>query len=430
MLKTFMEFIRKFMLMRIKVRNSKTYYLIFFLVILIFFADLQFFYALKIGTLNTPSNKYLILFITIVADLILAKYIQFNFNKFKFFSFFLLYICVVVLMISIKSMIIYKESFIDVFTCFHHFFIVLLTIPMFFLFERSNGFDKVFSIINSIVCISCLILLLQSIFYKQGFLLPGLNIEEIQIRNGNIRIFAGNLTSMSFMYNLSILFNVNSKKKKKKTIISCIIQSFTIITVQMSRFIIVLYVFLICCGYIIAYKKNKMKIILFFIIFIIGISVLDFESFTNSFSINSSTGISTSNRIEAMNYFINQFVEHPISGIGFIRDSRFDLAQILHGATLTYYYSDVGLIGLMGEMGLLGISIYFVFLFRIIWIYIKIKKSNVDKEKYIFLSLLLIYVISSSFTAILTNPANTILFAIVFACFEYVFFSQYKRRLS
>ena len=57
-------------------------------------------------------------------------------------------------------------------------------------------------------------------------------------------------------------------------------------------------------------------------------------------------------------YFFVQSLLNPIFGLGLLNDSVPQYATLLHGPSLLYYISDVGIVGFAGQMGLIAALAY------------------------------------------------------------------------
>lgn len=162
-----------------------------------------------------------------------------------------------------------------------------------------------------------------------------------------------------------------------------VIELFTQLFAYVTRSWQVIYVAVFAVIYILSKRKAKsIRVIILITLICIALQFLDISSFFESFSINSvmGTGLSTSNRLDAISYFWGVFMKSPLYGNGFIRDARLDLFRVLHGPKGTYAYSDVGIIGLLGESGIIGVFLYLGFLCVIYKRYTFIRKHNSFSE--------------------------------------------------
>ena len=65
------------------------------------------------------------------------------------------------------------------------------------------------------------------------------------------------------------------------------------------------------------------------------------------------------NRLGAYSYFLMQGISNPFIGLGLLTDHVPQYATLLHGPTLRYYISDVGIVGFAGQMGIIAALAYF-----------------------------------------------------------------------
>lgn len=105
-------------------------------------------------------------------------------------------------------------------------------------------------------------------------------------------------------------------------------------------------------------------------------------------------------RISAIEYYINQFCQHPILGMGVIDPlASNSLYQLVHGGVNKfggvgqYYLEDVGIVGYLNQFGIIGIIIWYIILKNILAI-IKRSDQNLVVQNTGFFLLICIMMIS------------------------------------
>lgn len=411
------------------IKKNAIYNITIILLILILFFDSNCFYLFNFpevfGKLISFDNKYLIIILELPIVFILSMKSKQYFLKKMFWYKYAFLLLAFSFILSIYSMFKYDQDLVDVFTVCHYFLLIFLVIPILYYFIKNEGIDKFMNICNILAVVMCILLIVQSILFDSGnIILKGIQNQPIQLRHGNIRLSVSNIVNLSIIYNMVKVFNGKDRITKKMfLIISLVIEIYTIITVQMTRVALIIFLGVLVC-IILSKKKVKFKkYILLVLVLSLIVSYFDISSFINSFSLNSNSGtvLSTTTRIDAIKYYIKVFIENPVLGNGFIRSSRIDLFNLAHGPFGVYYYTDVGVVGIAGEQGILGILLYLYFIFFIINTWYKINKIKryVNDIDYGFINGIIVYCILSSFTLVIVNSTRFIMIPIIISIFEF-----------
>lgn len=296
---------------------------------------------------------------------------------------------------------------------------IFWTIPLLFIMCKKNP-DIIFRCINLIAFIWYVLLLIQ--FFKwndsKSIIFNEYISSSIRIRDYGIRLGLGSVGNVAILYNIYLYFNENKRKYKKIFyLLLIILGGFCMMFVQQTRSTTVI-VFL-CIVYQLLYgieQKNKkygIKIALFIIFMYIIFSGFLVE-FVKGFSYSSSDGIGTQIRVNAISYYIDCFRKSPLFGNGFTNYKYYPNVQ--YGSLkngIHFYYSDVGIFGLLGETGLGSIIFYLIPLVRLILI--AKKAFIVDRIRYSFFISCIIYMFLTSFSLIITDSFRIILYPIIIA---------------
>ena len=82
-----------------------------------------------------------------------------------------------------------------------------------------------------------------------------------------------------------------------------------------------------------------------------------------------------------------------------------------------YYLSDLGIIGLMAQGGILTLCVYLLFIIRMAYIYMKLKTKSVEHLS--LLAAILVFVLLTTPTLIVWSRLSMIYIGLIMAVFEY-----------
>lgn len=310
----------------------------------------------------------------------------------------------------------------------------LLVIPfaiiILYYIEKYNTFNELLNILNVMYFVWCILIVLQQISYaSKGTLIFDFKTligEDIRLREYGLRLSLTSMGNIMLLYNFSKLIgDKTSKKNRLVSSVLTILGIYCVIFVQQTRmFMIADFLAMIVIYFASLGKKPSLKNIVGIFVFFIGLFFfLDsgivqqlLNSFTNS---NSEQFASTTIRISAISYYLKCFANSPIWGNGFARSEYY--YYIEHGFTDGgyYYYSDTGIIGVIANMGLIGLFIYLVPLVRNVKTSIKIMRHKRTIEGNFFLGLV-VWLIITSISLIVFAKSSIITFAIVIAIGEHL----------
>ena len=336
------------------------------------------------------------------------------------------------LLFVLYTTIIYpNQKIADTFRIGGRFLHPILAIGFIFIFDRDKGPERWLSILNKISFCWYLYIIVQSIaFNLSGRLLfdmasyfsGGSGTGFI----GNVRISLGAFGNIMLLYNIVYVMNKSNRSIPWFAIIQIILGAYCVVFIQQVRaYIVVLFV----CVTVIILLASKTKfqqvikplLILGIVIFLCTSSLV--QDFIYSFSTESELGTSTEARLYAWEYFFNAFLKNPLFGFAWPGDEAY--FSIAHGPLGTAWANDVGVVGLMAQLGLFAIPFYVVPLIRMVYILHKIGWKRAAREN-MFLVVLLVYLIGTSITLLITDSGRSIAFPFVIALYEY-YYKQYKK---
>lgn len=205
----------------------------------------------------------------------------------------------------------------------------------------------------------------------------------IRTRTYGVRISFTMVGILSVLLDLYLFKSI--KTKKYRYLISYLIKFYALIYVDQSRVLILICVvssiiFLIYSSY----KANVIQIFRLVILLIIPLFLIVFmlnqKQFNQDYSFTA--------RIQSYQYYLNVFLDTFFLGNGISSDLIYPMVQ--KGPMLTHFYSDVGIVGLMGKIGLFSIPI---FCSPLCYCFIAAIKNN-NKMKPLLLSICAIFILS------------------------------------
>lgn len=422
--------------------NKSNTDIVHFLFIVIWIVNTNFFLLLPANStllaINSNTQKYLEALLCLLSAFICYPYANKILKNDRRLSSFIILGIIITLIISLFSMILYKENIIDTFTAWYYYLEFLYIFPILFIIKQKNGLEFIAKVIINISILYCIVSCLQEFVYlRNGTLfLPGLYKDNYSFRDGYLRLISYNVNQIAFIFLCSKFWN--TKNKKIRNFIYIALEFFAQVYAYHTRSMQIIYLFILAFSYLISHRNNKViRIIIIVIVAIVGFHLFDINAFLETFSIDSmnGTGLSTLNRLGAISYFWSRFLHNPFFGNGYIRESRMDLRTILHGGSTaygnsTFYYSDVGIIGVLGKTGILGFLLYLLLIVFMIKVSFKLYRSTIiaDYPK-TMISTFAFYLLITSFTLIACNPERILTLPLIIgiAYYYYHFSGIYQK---
>ena len=208
-----------------------------------------------------------------------------------------------------------------------------------------------------------------------------LDVENYSfIRNGRPHYMVGAMIVVPatvFLWNKLITKEINTS-----VVLGFIINCIHVFYIGQTRTLMAYVLITFGVSFIGAKKRNKA--VRFFIIF--GSIILYILSEFNSFSTITGELITNNSvvyRLEAISFYTQQIAKNPILGMGFVGNTNTQLNTLLYGAYNRYYRTDVGLIGFVNGVGILGLIWFIAF---VIYGFMRINRTkNHYQNDYIWL---------------------------------------------
>lgn len=411
--------------MNLKIKSTNIIWVIFVVIAILSYHT---FYLFSYPTEYLYGAKFRIIVATLGVIIYFFMSIK-NIKKFNknmiYLSNYLWLVILSIFLTSLYSIFKYKnQTVIDTIGISFRFLWVLWSFPiLYYMNKKKNGRNKFLDTLNIISFIWLIVIAFQAM----SFLLTGMLLFDFleyfsgisMLRSGRIRIGLESLGNFFLLYNtLQLIDGCNSKYKTIFYRVYCVIGWILLFFVQQTRAFTIICIF---CLFIICIYNNNLdkKRLLFINLLFLSIILLVYngviEHFFNGFSITGEHANSTVSRLEGMQYYWKSFLENPIWAQGFPHISYY--FSIIRGPYGKYYLDDIGFFGTIAQLGIFIIIVYVIPILRIIYIFIKQKKNLTYLEKKLML-LIIIYLVSTSFTLIITDSQRILLWPVLIALCE------------
>lgn len=409
----------------IKVKN-----IILFGVALVILTDLCFWYLVDIPNIFTSfigkEQKNMVVILSIGLFLFCIQKNGRSKNKYssKFIKYYTICAVSAFFVLGIYSALIYINQ--DIFAGFRlsaYLLVILLAYPLFWIFNKYQGYDRVLKVVNYIYFIWYLIVLVQSILYAaNGTIICQYMFTRkyYSLRYDKLRMSLNILGNFMILYNFYLVIQRKKRFRKKIfNIIQIVLGMYCLFNIQMTR--IYQISILVSMAIILITNERKLgKRILILLIGIVGIGAIAstgvISTFLDSFALDGDLGGSTLERFNAYYYYFEKIMANPILGFAFPHPDYY--AAVEHGVRNAYYISDTGIVGSAAQLGIFVVPLYIGLLIRMIYICYKINKKGEYEINSLLFGILTFMLICIATLSILI-PATIIFVPFVVAIFEY-----------
>ena len=340
-----------------KVRAYKIIYLIWIVILLleVDFFHLFSFLSEALIDVNTVYNRTLIAALSLIAFIIAMFYYKKEINDKWFYKYYM----ALVLFLSVQfiaSAFKYDMTLMDYFMEMRFYLVQFLIYPLVVICKK-YGLDKFTKSIFVIVGIEAFLIGLQAILSNTSgiWFLEGYTRSYIMLYGKTIRLFASPLVAYMVLFVLAKV--ITCVKVSIFEAIASIVSLLIILFVHQTRSNIIAILATIIIV-ILFTKLSKRKAILCLILVVImayAINMGVLDEFFATFQKGDIRYTSTVIRMEEISYFLRQFSDNILLGIGCIRDNHTAFMKLKYGSQLNYYYSDIGIIGDLAKFGISGI---------------------------------------------------------------------------
>lgn len=306
-------------------------------------------------------------------------------------------------------------------------------IPIVLYFSVSQYSDKlevneILDIVVKVSIISSSVAIVVILIYS----ITGMNLFNIisnteNIRNGSVRFGVGSLVVFpAIVISVTKVMNKESNKLDCLNIFLGLIQ---VIFVNKTRANIIYMIMVILISILNTKKTNKLLRILIITVIICGgvIGFLSTESISAGMNTYINGDISIMARLEEIEFYLREFIKHPILGMGFLTGDKSVYNWQLVGGynpAIYYYREDVGYVGFLNKFGVLGM-IWLIYYFRLY--FLRIKGDSLESK---ICRNLMVYLIISSISLNVMDPQRTMYLFIVLFIGEMAIKDKRKRECT
>lgn len=314
-------------------------------------------------------------------------------KKYVFLTGYLIYILLVQIVICIFSIIQYGESVFDMFITAGSYLLLLFSLVLIVGMEvyGTERFLKMFYILAVTYMVLRLIDAVVSNFFGTA-LLGG----YLGSKTAYVRAYAGSLYVVVMIYSFwKIVITETTKRDIIVFVLGLILEIYVQQTrmYQLSLFMTFLFI------WIFQRKKASKKLFQYAVLIIfagvffgLGLHHEIINSFSADPTVNDAANSSIA-RLNSIAYFSGFFLENPLFGMGWVRPAGDYLTSIAYGPTHTAYFDDLGFLGQVFRLGILGAMFYVFLIIRLVYIHFKLPKTS--EYKNLILGILVFIVISA-----------------------------------
>lgn len=370
-----------------------------------------------------PIAAFVFILCTLYIVLFKKKFVIKYHGLFNYF----VWLTLAMVIVIVYSMIIYtRQSYFHTLKGAAAYFMPFAAVPVILYLERGESAGKLLSIINIFSFLWNLLIITQVIYYKGtgSFFLDFGTYMRQYFNQGQY----GLRISMHIFGNIAILYNLVNIRYTRRFIkiwhtANFILGLYCLIVIQQTRSML-FYVFACIAVFIFCNSDQRWKtrlvqfIAIVFVLYIL-FSTNIISDFIESFSLQGDQAFSTRARLYAVQYYTSCILKNPLVGNGLADSGKESYYwAVEHGPAGIAYYSDVGLIGVLANLGLVTIIVYIFPIVRMIKIWMRTHKY-MEKGVETFSLLTLVYFVITAVTYSLVIGRNSLLFAIAIGFFEY-----------
>jgi len=378
-----------------------------------------------IGSLDHLYWPFLIFFLIILSSNIDRKSYSLVKNEFPFIQKYTIIVIPSLMLIGIGTLLLYPQEITRIFREIMPYLMFLLVVPMLMYIVRKRSINGLLNIINAISLIWFFLIIIQRFVYQNSGVIFFSSTFEYGVRDG-IRITLSIFGNLSLILNFHQLWYVKRADRCKFSKLTVVLGFFSLIVIQQTR-ALTLAICLSCLLMVLSdTRRDKHSIARKWMVVALIVGILFFteilHEFFITFSENSDYGDTTTVRIFAMEYYYSIFKRNPLFGFGFASVANYN--SLIRGPYDSFFLNDVGFVGQLARLGLFIIPIYIWPIIRFARITFMTFKSK-DRTEFSLLLALLAFMIFTSISVIMIDPARSMGMPIYFAIFEY---QHYKNR--
>lgn len=403
------------------------------ILVILLLIDTSFMYLFEFPSfISTYMNNYQKLFLVVVIIGLTILYAKKIINKRYVFTYSMFLLSFMFIIAIILGVLRYNQGIKAVLS---QGIYILVPFAYFLLNSFINDKKSLIDFENIIVIfgtIQALLFDIQYLIYNMFgivFLNIDINKSILSARFGQIRIYESSyLLIFATILSISFIFRVKEKKLKILYIISTLINSYYLLSVLKSR---IATVSIVCIIILLLLIKKRSSLInrIGVIISIVIVMLLLTNTTYGKLYIESMDTSSENVRERATEYYIEQIKKIPITGVGFINASTSnELKSLVMGPKNIYYRDDVGIINIVYTFGAIGVIWYILIIVKMIRCIIRSILRKTCLVNYIELIVIFIFILTTSFTMIITDSQRIFILPCVMVIFDSHFKSIHDER--
>lgn len=341
-------------------------------------------------------------------------------------NFILLYLACITLFVLAQfcySMLKYREqTVVSYFQMSQSYLWIFVMVPILYLFTKKTGMIRLLEIIKWIVACALLLHLLHAVIYNvSGQELLQIDFyKELLSRNGRLRVW--DLCSMEALAIIWCFYQIlTNNSTRTKNIVLLVIMMGALYYLEQSRMMQICLIASMAIMYVLK-RDNRMssKIVKVIVVVAVAIFILIsgiIEQLYASFSVTGEFGSSTYIRLDEMKYAMQLIIRNPINGAGLVSTEAIERYIRYYGRG-SYGYTDIGILGVFGQIGLLWTTLIYIWPMCRAWNVAR-KAYKRKNEMYPFLTALFMFLLLSSGTLFVLNLPRIFMWPWCIAIFEY-----------
>ncbi len=383
----------------------------------------HFFYIFTLNIQSSVMNRFGWI-LTMAIYIFMLKGRRIIRTQYGFVFFFIWYCFAIQSVECVYSMFKYNQSLVDMYKCAGAYLYLLISIIL-LLSIYESGVEK---IANQIVILGFALIVLELVnaILINNFGIRILDISELKTKVNRFRSDLGALCPFIILYSLYRFLNTK-KIRWISVLFVCIFSLFYVEQTRARELAVVISCYVLLSHFFIINGKKGRTLGMSIMVLASCCILRVFEKIKIIFSVDPSVNEnfnSTLARRNAISYFWNMTKDNVLLGMGWINPKNDYLKLIWSGPYNTYFYDDLGMLGLFFRNGIMGISLYFILLARMFFVFLKLRKTEVSS----LLMGILMYIGSTIPSLSIFDGQRIIFVPVALAIFEY-YYLLYKEKL-
>lgn len=393
------------------------------LVALLLLLQVKLFYILPFSgfySINSNQQQLLMVLITI-ATLIATNLRPISGEYHSVFNkeivFFLLYYVFELIYSAIKN----KQGIVNAFTA-SNFYLMIISFYIYSYYIKKNGLRRFDDIVITIATINIVVCWLQYFLAFHGIVFTKMQLSGTRFDSVRIQDMGETITCLGIILAAN-RWIFHSSSKRGKYIIITFLGILGNLIVSKGRITIIALISALVIMLMVKHRKNVLStatiLCAVFVVVALFFKTPLGEKYITSFT-NSESDTATI-RSREYSYYLDQSeesVSNLIFGVGFIRDTGDEASNYLRGPAHQYSRTDIGFLGMLNSIGILGCIWYCVLLIKSLVILVS-RRKKISKQLFSFILAFLAFHVVYLPTMATLNPFSITSFVLLLCYVEY-----------